>query len=177
MGRWGVQGDGSVNHAITLTGAVYDADDGHLAGFYIADSGRGLVGDMTRFVSIDAFRNAANVVNAYAIYTIEPVKYWNEDIDATGNAASNTLIGNRGNNLLQGLGGNDLLEGDAGNDILDGGAGADTLVGGQGDDVYRFGLGDGQDVIKGTEGIDTLSFKEGSPLVMSASLAAAMTWW
>jgi hypothetical protein len=39
-----------VNHAITLTGAVHNANTGDLMGFYISDSGRGKVNDMTRFV-------------------------------------------------------------------------------------------------------------------------------
>ena len=44
-------------------------NDGRLMGFYIADSGRQKVSDMTRYVSIEAFRAAANVTSAYAIYT------------------------------------------------------------------------------------------------------------
>jgi Ca2+-binding RTX toxin-like protein len=127
---------GQVNHAVTLTGVVYNENDGSLAGFYITDSGRGKVSDMTRFLSIDVFRQSANVASAYAIYTIEPVKFWDEDINGTGNASDNTLIGNRGDNLLQGLAGNDLLQGDGGNDTLDGGTGNDTLVGGSGNDTY-----------------------------------------
>jgi Ca2+-binding RTX toxin-like protein len=129
-------GNGQVNHAVTLTGAVYNENDGSLAGFYITDSGRGKVSDMTRFLSIDVFRQAANVANAYAIYTIEPVKFWDEDINGAGNAGANNLIGNRGDNLLQGLAGNDLLQGDGGNDTLDGGTGNDTLIGGSGNDTY-----------------------------------------
>ena len=143
---WGeasyVQG-GGVNHAVTLTGAVYDAAGGSLAGFYIADSGRGKVNDMTRFVSVDVFRAAANVANSYAIYTVEPVKYWKEDVDGTGNAGANTLVGNRGDNVLKGL---------AGNDVLSGGEGDDTLDGGVGNDTYRFGRGDGSDRITERDG-------------------------
>jgi Ca2+-binding RTX toxin-like protein len=41
-----------------------------------------------------------------------------DNIDATGNAANNTLTGNAGNN------------------VLDGGAGSDTMAGGAGDDTY-----------------------------------------
>jgi len=127
---WGepaYSGDGGINHAITLTGVVYNETDGSLAGFYVADSGRGKVSDMTRFLSIDVFRQAANVPYAYAIYTLEPVKFWEENLNGAGNSADNTLVGNRGVNVLEGL---------AGNDILDGGAGVDTLIGGLGDDTY-----------------------------------------
>ncbi len=131
-------GDGGVNHVITITGAVYGESDGTLLGFYVADSGRHLVSDMTRFVDIDTFREAAQVPNAYAIYTKEALKLWNEDIDGTGNGLANVLVGNRGDNVLSGL---------AGNDTLQGGAGNDTLIGGAGSDIYLFGRGDGCDVI------------------------------
>lgn len=129
-------GDGRVNHAVTLTGAVYDSDNGELVGFYIADSGRGKVSDMTRFVDIETFRNAVDLPSAYAIYTIEPVKYWDEAINGTGNALSNRLVGNRSDNTLLGLAGNDDIEGDAGDDVLEGGLGVDTLSGGAGNDTF-----------------------------------------
>jgi trimeric autotransporter adhesin len=48
-------------------------------------------------------------------------------INATGNAADNTLIGNTANNILTG---------DGGNDILNGIGGIDTLIGGNGNDIY-----------------------------------------
>ncbi len=151
---WGdaaYNGNGSANHAITLTGAVYRETDGTLMGFYIADSGRGMVSDMTRFVDVETFRNAANVTGSYAIYTIAPVKFWQEDINGTGNELNNTVVGNRGDNVLLGLAGNDLLQGADGNDTLDGGVGNDTLTGGQGNDLYRFARGGGQDVIVDTD--------------------------
>jgi hypothetical protein len=71
---------------------------GEIAGFYIADSGRGKVSDMTRFVGIDEFRLAANVGNGYAIYTVEPLKMWDENIDGVGNAGdsmyADQIVGN-----------------------------------------------------------------------------------
>lgn len=146
-------GDSGVNHVVTITGAVYGESDGALLGFYIADSGRRLVSDMTRFVDIDTFREAAQVPNAYAIYTKEALKLWNEDIGGTGNELSNVLVGNRGDNVLSGL---------AGNDTLQGGGGNDTLIGGAGSDTYLFGRGDGCDVIAdgcaATGETDVLSF-------------------
>jgi len=151
---WGdsaYNGNGSVNHAVTLTGAVYRETDGTLMGFYITDSGRGMVSDMTRFVDVEMFRNAVNVTGSYAIYTIAPVKFWQEDIGGTGNELSNTVVGNRGDNVLVGLAGNDRLQGVDGNDTLDGGVGNDTLTGGQGNDLYRFARGGGQDVIAETD--------------------------
>ncbi len=147
---WGeaaYQGNGAVNHAVTLTGAVHAHDSGELVGFYLSDSGRGLVNDMTRFVDIATFRAAADVAGAYALFTRDPVKLWDEDLDATGNELDNTLAGNRGHNRLAGLGGNDVLLGEAGDDTLDGGQGNDTLAGGSGDDTYLFGRGGGRDRI------------------------------
>ena len=120
---------GGVNHAVTVTGVACDSATGDINGFYIADSGRGLVSDMTRYVSIADFRADAQVANAYFIYTVEPIKLWEENINGTGNALDNTLVGNRGNNMLTG------------------GKGNDTLIGGAGNDTYVFGSGDGQDLI------------------------------
>lgn len=121
--------NGGVNHVVTLSGVACDATTGAIKGFYIADSGRGLVSDMTRYVSIADFRNAANVVNAYSIYTIDPVKLWEENINATGNELANVITGNRGNNVLKG------------------GLGNDTLIGQAGDDTYEFTMGDGSDTL------------------------------
>jgi Ca2+-binding RTX toxin-like protein len=59
-----------------------------------------------------------------------------------------TIIGGAGDDLLQGLSGNDTLMGGAGNDRLEGGDGDDILDGGYGNDTYRFGRGDGHDVIR-----------------------------
>lgn len=131
--------DGGVNHVVTVTGVAYAEDNGKLMGFYIADSGRQRVSDMTRFVSIEAFSSAAAVPNAYSIYTIEAIKVRDEDINGAGNALDNLLIGNRGNNVLDGGAGSDTLYGGAGNDVLIGGSGADT---------YVFNRGDGSDLIR-----------------------------
>ena len=120
---------GGVNHVVTVTGVACDAADGAITGFYIADSGRGKVSDMTRYIPIEEFRAEANVLNAYAIYTTEPVKLWEEDINATGNGLDNILAGNRANNILAG------------------GTGNDVLIGGAGDDLYVFSRGDGADSI------------------------------
>jgi Ca2+-binding RTX toxin-like protein len=121
--------NGGVNHVVTVTGVACDATTGAINGFYIADSGRGLVSDMTRYVSIADFRNDANVANAYSIYTIEPIKLWEENINATGNDLANILTGNRGNNVIKG------------------GLGNDTLIGQAGSDTYQFAKGDGQDTL------------------------------
>lgn len=137
---------GGVNHVVTVTGVACDAATGAINGFYIADSGRGLVSDMTRYLSIADFRADANVANAYSIYTIEPIKLWEENIDGSGNALDNLIAGNRGDN------------------VLTGGKGRDTLVGGAGSDTYVFARGDGVDTIIESDGaagnIDTLRFTD-----------------
>lgn len=120
---------GGTNHVVTVTGVACDATSGSITGFYIADSGRGLVGDMTRYIPIEDFRKDANVAGAYAIYTIDPIKFWEENLDGTGNELDNLIAGNRGNNVLTGGKGNDTLTGQAGND------------------TYRFSRGDGRDTI------------------------------
>lgn len=107
---------GAVNHVVTVTGVACDAATGAINGFYIADSGRGLVSDMTRYLSLEEFRRDANVANAYSIYTIDPIKLRNENIDGTGNELANIITGNRGDNILTGGRGNDTIIGQAGND-------------------------------------------------------------
>ncbi|WP_407971934.1 calcium-binding protein [Burkholderia pyrrocinia] len=146
---------GGANHVVTVTGAVYGDADGELKGFYIADSGRRRVSDMTRYISLQEFRAAANVPNAYAIYTAEALKLWNEDIDGTGNALDNTIIGNRGNN------------------VLDGGAGNDILVGGLGNDTYRFGRGSGRDTIRDDD--ETLGNSD--VISIGAGVSADQLWF
>lgn len=180
-------GNKSVNHVVTVTGAVFKEEDNSLAGFYIADSGRGKVSDMTRYISLVKFEKVSKVKGAYSIYTNEPIKLWNENINAYGNESNNIIVGNRGDNQLFGYAGNDLLDGKNGNDYLNAGVGNDTLVGGKdndtllggkGDDIYIFNKNDGIDIIfedknKGEDKVlfsnsvkkeDVLFFKKGDDL-------------
>lgn len=78
----------------------------------------------------------------------------------TGTSGDDTLTGGAGDDTLYGLDGHDALHGGAGNDtlfagdgddILGGGTGNDTLYGEFGNDAYYFGLGDGHDVIHGSD--------------------------
>ena len=138
--------NGGVNHVVTVTGVACDTATGAINGFYIADSGRGMVSDMTRYLSIADFRADANVPNAYSIYTIEPIKLWEENINGSGNALDNLITGNRGDN------------------VLTGGKGRDTLMGGAGSDTYVFAKGDGLDTIIESDSaagnIDSLRFTD-----------------
>ncbi|GKT01276.1 RTX toxin [Acidovorax sp. SUPP3434] len=82
----------------------------------------------------------------------------------TGTDGADLIVGTSGNDTIRGNGGDDALYGAAGDDTLDGGAGNDRLNGGAGADTYRFGKGDGQDVIerKANDGnIGVLQFKDG----------------
>ncbi|MBK9021011.1 MAG: hypothetical protein IPL72_13880 [Sulfuritalea sp.] len=76
--------------------------------------------------------------------------------EATLSAAAMNVVGTDGDDDLQGraladiltgMAGNDDLIGWGGDDTLIGGTGDDTLSGGSGSDVYKFGLGDGHDVV------------------------------
>jgi len=78
-----------------------------------------------------------------------------------GGGNDDNLVGGTENDILFGEAGSDSLSGDAGNDVLVGGIGNDALAGGAGDDVYRFNLGDGQDTVTDTGGIDRIEFGEG----------------
>ncbi len=64
-----------------------------------------------------------------------------------GSEFDDVLDGRGGNDRLLGRGGDDALIGGADNDVLDGGAGNDELTGGTGSDTYRYGRGDGHDII------------------------------
>lgn len=120
---------GNVNHKVTVTGVACDATTGAVAGFYIADSGRGQASDTARFLTLAELRKAADVVGANIIYTLDPIKLGDLNMQGIGNELDNVITGNRGNNLLRG------------------GRGNDTLIGEAGNDTYVFSRGDGQDVI------------------------------
>jgi Ca2+-binding RTX toxin-like protein len=69
-----------------------------------------------------------------------------------GNDGDDELHGDDGNDVLLGGSGNDRLYGEAGDDVLDGGSntwggGDDYLEGGTSSDTYRYGIGQGNDVI------------------------------
>ncbi|MGE8220197.1 MAG: calcium-binding protein [Stenotrophomonas acidaminiphila] len=83
-----------------------------------------------------------------------------------GEGGNDELYGGAGDDALLGGTGDDSLDGGSGSDVLEGGAGNDRLNGGAGNNIYRFGLGDGQDVIASTFDetsgrSSTLQFKPG----------------
>ncbi|MEX2236409.1 MAG: hypothetical protein WEB00_02560, partial [Dehalococcoidia bacterium] len=94
--------------------------------------------------------------------------------NASGSAASDTLIGNAGPNKLEGMGGNDIIEGGGGNDILVGASGNDIIKGGGGNDTLLGAGGNdtlegaaGADALSGGEGTDTASYPGSSALVLN----------
>ncbi len=89
----------------------------------------------------------------------------NDVIDLSGGAYIDvTINGEAGNDLLSSSNGNDTLNGGADDDILFGATGADTLNGGTGDDTYMFNVGDGNDTIVETAGLDYIAFGSGITL-------------
>jgi VCBS repeat-containing protein len=115
-------------------------------------------------------RNHFNESNRHAV---EEIVFADGTVWDAETIKSRSLVGEAGDDELRGFGGrDDVIEGGAGNDrllglsgddMLIGGAGNDTLEGGDGSDIYRFGLGDGQDVIdeRNTAGEDAVEIAAG----------------
>lgn len=86
-------------------------------------------------------------------------------LSTTATTGNDVFFGGYDDDILSGGAGDDVLTGRDGGDTLSGGTGNDTLNGSGGNDVYRFGRGDGQDVVKdftdfftGVGGNDTVEF-------------------
>ena len=79
---------------------------------------------------------------------------------ASGGDADDVLVGSDANDTLSGGGGNDALSGGDGDDSLIGGIGEDTLDGGAGNDTLDPGTNDGQDLIRGSAGDDTIIYTD-----------------
>jgi Ca2+-binding RTX toxin-like protein len=77
----------------------------------------------------------------------------------TGGAAADQLFGGNGNDTLNGGGGDDTLAGGNGKDTVIGGKGTDTAFLGTGNDTFIWNPGDGNDVVDGQQGFDTLDFR------------------
>ena len=77
----------------------------------------------------------------------------------SGGAGNDEIKGNSGDDIINGDAGNDKIWGGAGNDALNGDEGNDRLNGGEGNDEYDFYVGDGNDVIVDSAGVNELFFR------------------
>jgi Ca2+-binding RTX toxin-like protein len=98
--------------------------------------------DYTLSEYVDVLRLAADTGRIWGV-----PDWFDEPFNGTGNNQANWIEGNNAANTLRGLGGNDTIVGLQG---------ADSLYGGAGDDTYIYRLGDGNDTITDTSGIDLL---------------------
>jgi len=124
------------------------------------------------------------IVNGTATNDVITVKGSDTEVEVHGLAASVTVIGGEQSldelviNTLAGVDsvdasavqagaidltlnggdGDDFLIGGQGNDLLIGGRGTDTMLGGAGDDTFIWNPGDGNDVIEGQAGQDSMVF-------------------
>ncbi|MDA5635158.1 MULTISPECIES: Ig-like domain-containing protein [Rhizobium/Agrobacterium group] len=71
----------------------------------------------------------------------------NGDDALIGGAGRDGLSGGAGDDKLWGDAGDDMISGGLGDDFIEGGRGNDLLIGGDGSDLYRYGRGDGSDII------------------------------
>lgn len=82
--------------------------------------------------------------------------------DANGaftDTETTTIDGGYGNDTMLGGAGNELYLGGPGHDVADGNAGADVGFMGDGNDAFIWDPGDGNDVIEGQRGYDTMDFR------------------
>jgi hypothetical protein len=90
--------------------------------------------------------------------------YGGEGKDTLWGMQDNDILhGGPGDDILKGAEGDDILYGSMGNDQLTGDEGNDMLCGGIGDDKYIFKKGFGSDIIKDSDGDETIFFVGMSP--------------
>ena len=98
----------------------------------------------------------------------------NDSINAAGlpaGAMELILDGGAGNDTLTGSDGADFLLGGDGNDSVVGGRGDDVALLGTGNDTFRWAPGDGNDIVEGQAGIDTLDF-DGANITENIDISA-----
>ena len=78
-----------------------------------------------------------------------------------GGGSDDRIWGDNGNDNLVGDMGDDEIHGGAGTDRIIGGLGADQMFGDAGDDTFVLAIGDGNDRINDTGGVDALSLETG----------------
>lgn len=86
-----------------------------------------------------------------------------DNVEAIGTEADDSLAGEEGDDFLDGQAGDDILHGRAGDDTIFGREGDDVLQGEDGDDMLC--SGDGDDVVTGNTGQDTIEGQGGDDFV------------
>lgn len=76
-----------------------------------------------------------------------------------GNSGHDTIFAGAGRDTILAGAGDDTIYGDAGNDLIFGHEGRDVINAGDGDDTIFASIGDGNDVIHGGAGIDTIDLE------------------
>lgn len=107
-------------------------------------------------ISALAGNDTVTLSGAGTINTYVYAGYGNDNVDATGLAASVSLYGASGDDKLTGGSGNDYLDGGDGSNRLAGDLGNDSIVGGANGDVVIYNAGDGLDIIDGGGGVNNL---------------------
>jgi Ca2+-binding RTX toxin-like protein len=125
--------------------------------FSQADTGKDIVISVVGTTDKITLNDAA--INGYCI--IEEIRFADGTVLthsqmmalATAPTSGNDVFyGSTVDDVLLGGAGDDTLAARAGNDSLTGGAGNDITIGGGGDDIYVFNLGDGQDIVRDSNG-------------------------
>ena len=83
------------------------------------------------------------------------------DDHITTSGGDDTIFTGEGADTVDSGAGNDTIHTSGDNNHITGGGGDDTLNGGEGNDYFHFGLGDGNDTIFDTGGIDALVLDDG----------------
>lgn len=197
---WGRKGSDEnsyvLDHAVTVTGVVYDSTDTNIVGFYIHDTALW----MTRFISLDDMKKCTmsdvtestnpsvwwkTETGVFGTITETGLKAATDNMNLTGSKYDDKLTGNNAQNLIRGYNGNDTIVGNGGDDTLYGGNGNDNIDGGDGDDkiygengndVIVAGLGNdyirggnGNDNIDGGDGDNTIYADNGDDIIVSGT--------
>jgi Ca2+-binding RTX toxin-like protein len=143
----GATGDGKVDSVAVNGTNGDDTIQVQGAGTSVAVSGLAALVTIANAEATDALLVNAlggdDVVNATSL----PAGVMKLTVD--GGAGDDTLLGSQGADVLLGGDGDDSVFGDNGDDVAFLGAG---------DDVFRWAPGDGNDVVEGQDGVDTLVF-------------------
>ncbi|SFG10787.1 calcium-binding protein [Roseobacter denitrificans] len=155
-------GQGHIELLEFADGSTYRLDDKsyHLVGTKFADT---LYGVARGALNSDTISGGdGNDV----IYAFGPNEREASDNYLFGDGGDDYLVGARGSDTIEGGTGEDVLLGSLGNDLLRGGPDADVIRGEDGDDTIFYALGDGDDTLFETGGVDVIEMGAGITLDM-----------